>query len=353
MYLAITHLVGCVGGWLGKKKGIPAGAMIGALLAVVLMNTIVGHAAYYPPNLRVAVQILSGLVIGSRFTRADVKNLRTMGKPILILLASLFAMTLGFSLLMQQFSELSFMTALFSCAPGGMSDLALIASDFGASTDKVMLLQVLRFVVVVVFFPNIIKRLYLQEGGPLPAAADEEQAPQPKQPKDFRRWLTPQGGGKFLVSLAVSSAGGLLLRGLGVPAGAIIGAIVATVILSVASNLVAYPSFIKALSRVLAGCYIGSQISRDTWLQLGGLIVPMLIMVVEVFVMSFGAAYLLHRFTGMNKATALFCCTPGGIAEMGLIAEELGLDTPKIVLMHSCRLISVICLIPVLAHLFV
>lgn len=352
MYLAITHLVGGVGGWWGKKKGIPAGAMIGALLAVVLMNTIVGHAAYYPPNLRVAVQILSGLVIGSRFTRADIKNLRTMGKPILILLAALFAMTLGFSLLMQRLSGLSFMTALFSCAPGGMSDLALIAVDFGAETDKVMLLQVLRFVVVVVFFPNIIKRLYLQDGAPVPAAAAEEEPGHPVL-KGARQWLTPQGSKKFLASLAVSSAGGLLLRGLGVPAGAIIGAIAATVILSVVSNLVAYPSFIKVLSRVLAGCYIGSQISRDTWLQLSQLLLPMVIMVIEVFVMSFGAAYLLHRFTGMNKATALFCCTPGGIAEMGLIAEELGLDTPKIVLMHSCRLISVICLIPVLAHLFV
>lgn len=349
MYLVLTHLVGGAGGYLGKKKGIPAGAMIGALLAVVLMNTLVGHAAHYPPNLRVIVQILSGLVIGSRFTREDVKALRVMGKPILILLTMMFAFTILFSLLMQKISGLSFMTSLFSCAPGGMSDLSLIAVDFGASTDKVMLLQLFRFVIVVMFFPNIIKKLYLNSSASSISVEDSEAEP---KEKDSAKPFSPEKLKKFAVSLAVSSAGALLLRSFGVPAGAIIGAILATIILSVISDLLSYPSFIKILSRVLAGCYVGSQISRSTWAALGELIIPMIIMAAEVFVMSFATAYLLSRFTGMNKATALFCCTPGGITEMGLIAEELGLDTPKIVLMHSCRLISVICLIPVLAHIF-
>lgn len=349
MYLVLTHLVGGAGGYWGKKKGIPAGAMIGALLAVALMNTLVGHAAHYPPNLRVIVQILSGLIIGSRFTREDVKALRVMGKPILILLTMMFTFTILFSVLMQKISGLSFMTSLFACSPGGMSDLSLIAVDFGASTDKVMLLQLFRFVIVVMFFPNIIKKLYLSTSAPAISVEDSEAEP---KKEESSRQFSPEKLKKFAVSLVVSSAGALLLRFLGVPAGAIIGAILATVVLSVASDLLSYPSFVKVLSRVLAGCYIGSQISRATWAALGELVIPMIIMAVEVFVMSFVTAYLLSRFTGMNKATALFCCTPGGIAEMGLIAEELGLDTPKIVLMHSCRLISVICLIPVLANIF-
>lgn len=364
MYLLVTHLVGTVGGFIGKKKGIPAGAMIGALLAVALMNTTVGHAVLYPANLRVAVQILSGLVIGSRFSRADVRELRVMGKPILILLTGLFALSILFSFLMSELSSLSFMTALFACAPGGMSDLALIAIDFGASTDQVMILQLFRFVVVVVFFPNIIKKLYLTDASateaaaiPCPSTADmdslgnvQEEAPAPTPAP--KKKIDLKYMEKCALSFVSAAAGALLLRALGVPAGAIIGAILATVLLNLVSDMVTYPSFIKVASRILAGCYIGSQISRETWLTIGGLLIPMLIMVVEVFVMSFGVAYLVHRFTGMNKATALFCCTPGGIVEMGLIAEELGLDTPKIVLMHSCRLIAVICLMPVMAHLF-
>lgn len=351
MYLFLTHVVGGVGGYWGNKKKIPAGVMIGALLAITLMNTIVGYAAEYPPNLRVMVQILSGLVIGSRFRKEDINELRKMGKPILILLIMMFTFTIVFSLLMHAISGLSFMTSLFACAPGGMSDLTLIAVDFGASTDKVMLLQLFRFLVVVVFFPNIIKKLYLKQ--PAVSLSINESEVEDKKEKPASPPMTKDKLTKFAISLAASTAGALLLRTLGVPAGAIIGAILGTIVLSVATDLLSYPSFVKILSRVLAGCYVGSQISRATWAALGELIVPMLIMAVEVFVMSFATAYLLSKFTGMNKATALFCCTPGGITEMGLIADELGLDTPKIVLMHSFRLISVICLIPVLAHLFI
>lgn len=353
MYLFLTHVVGGAGGYWGNKKKIPAGIMIGALLAIALMNTVVGYAVEYPPNLRVMVQILSGLVIGSRFQKKDIKELGKMGKPILILLVMMFTFTIVFSLLMHSISGLSFMTALFACAPGGMSDLSLIAVDFGASTDKVMLLQLFRFLVVVVFFPNIIKKIYLKQQPAVTLSINESEVEEEKEKPAFPQRITKDKLLNFAISLAASTAGALLLRTLGVPAGAIIGAILGTILLSVATDLLSYPSFVKILSRVLAGCYIGSQISRATWAALGELIVPMLIMVVEVFVMSFATAYLLSKFTGMNKATALFCCTPGGITEMGLIADELGLDTPKIVLMHSFRLISVICLIPVLAHLFI
>lgn len=356
LYLLVTHLVGALGGFLGKKKGIPAGGIIGALLAVALMNTAVGHAVLYPPNLRIAVQILSGLVIGSRFSRADVKELRVMAKPVLILLAGLFALSIFFSVVMAQLSSISFITALFACAPGGMSDLALVAVEFGASTDQVMLLQLFRFVVVVVFFPTIIKKLYLSDVVPGAVAAtapihtDHDDSPGnlPSVEANTPNWSYL---GNCALSFFSAAAGACLLRLLGVPAGAIIGAILATVFLNILSEQVTYPAFIKAASRILAGCYIGSQIGRETWLTIGGLLLPMLIMVIEVFAMSFGVAYLVHRFTGMNKATALFCCTPGGIVEMGLIADELGLDTPKIVMMHSCRLIAVICLMPLMANL--
>lgn len=364
LYLLLTHLAGAAGGFIGKKKGIPAGTMIGALFAVALMNTVVGHAVLYPPNLRVAVQILSGLVIGSRFSRSDLKELRTMGKPVLILLTSLLALNILFAFLMDRFSALSFITSLFACAPGGMSDLALVAIDFGASTDQVMILQLFRFIVVVVFFPNLIKKLYLSD---FPGSRSAVALPETVTGADSLSVLPSQSEApstasyqiitwksvrNCLCSFLAATVGALFLRVLGVPAGAIIGAILATVLLNLTADMVTYPSFIKAASRILAGCYIGSQINRETWLTIGGLLIPMLIMIIEVMVMSFATAYLIHRFTGMDKATALFCCTPGGIVEMGLIAEELGLDTPKIVMMHSFRLITVICLMPFMAQLF-
>ncbi|HCJ94655.1 MAG TPA: ammonia monooxygenase, partial [Sphaerochaeta sp.] len=39
-----------------------------------------------------------------------------------------------------------------------------------------------------------------------------------------------------------------------------------------------------------------------------------------------------------------------GIAEMGLVSEEMGLDTPRIVFLHSCRVFAVMVMLPIAAR---
>jgi uncharacterized membrane protein AbrB (regulator of aidB expression) len=54
-------------------------------------------------------------------------------------------------------SELDLITALFACAPGGATDLALIAEEYGANTPKVSIIQTMRVIGVVVFYPPAIQ----------------------------------------------------------------------------------------------------------------------------------------------------------------------------------------------------
>lgn len=123
------------------------------MLASLLFNSAIGRTVDYPMNLRVVMQVLSGLVIGRRFTRSDVRALKTMFVPAIILVVSMLTINWIFGYIIASFSELDLVTALFVAAPGGVSNLALIAIDFGATMEHVALLQLFRFVFVVLAFP--------------------------------------------------------------------------------------------------------------------------------------------------------------------------------------------------------
>ncbi|HAP57164.1 MAG: AbrB family transcriptional regulator [Sphaerochaeta sp.] len=341
LLLVLLHIIGALGGLLLRKLKLPAGALVGAMLAVMSINSFTPVFPAYPHELRVLVQIASGLVIGTRFSRSDVQSLKTMALPVIVLVTVLLATNLVFAFLMEHSTSLSFMTSFFACAPGGVSDLALVASDFGAVMEHVALLQLFRLTLVIIVFPPMIRSmLKIKQPG--------EALQQAENRRENRKNRMLHYIPTFLCALS----GGLLFYLLNIPAGAILGAIIAVAILNIAKQSAAYPASVKVLVQIFAGTYIGSKITAQTFLEIDILFAPALILTVELFVMAFLTAYILHKACKMDWATALFSSTPGGIQEMGLISDELGLQTPKIVLMHTFRILAVLGVLPVLAGLF-
>ncbi len=341
-YLLFLHLAGGVGGILAKRIRIPAGALIGSLLAAMVFNAIYPVIPTYPKDLRLGIQILSGMVIGTRFTQADIKTLKTMILPVLILVVMLLTINMGFAYLMSSVTTLSFMTSFFACAPGGVSDLALVAADFGATMEHVALLQLFRLISVIIIFPPMIRKM-------LPSSERVIASKNILTP-DLEEKAKKQSCLRYLISVGIAFAGGVSFVMLGVPAGAILGSIFAIALLNLATDGAAYPAPLKPMVQIFAGCYIGSKVTFQTLMKGGVLLLPALILLVELFVMAFLTAFVLYKVCHLNWGTAIFSATPGGITEMGLISDELGLETPKIVLMHTFRILAVLGVLPLLAQ---
>jgi len=339
--LLILHGAGVAGALLLRRLRIPAGTLIGALVAVMILNSFQSTATTYPKDLRVFVQIFSGLVIGTRFTRADIKTLKTMVFPVIILVVTLLTTNLLFAFIMYHFTSLSFMTSFFACAPGGVSDLALVATDFGAVMEHVALLQLFRLVSVIIVFPPIIRAMLKIDETVSPAKEKSRAGSSKSVPIHW-----------FLATIACALTGGLFLNAAGIPAGAILGSIVGVALLNLASDKATYPRILKMLVQIAAGSYIGSRITIQTLFDIKILLLPAVILTIELFFMAFFTAAILHKICHLDWATSLFSSTPGGIQEMGLISDELGLETPKIVLMHTFRILAVLGVLPLIAGLF-
>lgn len=151
---------------------------------------------------------------------------------------------------------------------------------------------------------------------------------------------------KILGTLLAATAGGLLFYKLRVPAGALIGSMLAVAVYNLASDKAVVPYGVRVGIQILAGAIIGVRVSRETLLSLKTMIGPVAIIVASVLAINLIVGFVLYKVTGMDLATCLFGAAPGGVVEMTLAGEALGADTPKVALMQLVRLFSVMSFMP-------
>ncbi len=157
---------------------------------------------------------------------------------------------------------------------------------------------------------------------------------------------------KVLYTILVASAGGIIGIKLKIPAGALIGAMIAVAIYNIFTGQGTIPTNFKIFAQILVGGMIGLNFTMDTVYGLKNLIVPALMLVIGLTVFSICLGLIISKLTGLDLITALFSCSPGGLTDMTLIAEEYGAQTPKVALMHLMRLITVITVLPLVIKLF-
>lgn len=365
LWFFATLAVSSILGWTANKLKIPMGAMIGAMIATAALNLLTENAVFYN-EVRVALQMSTGAMIGCRIGIDEAKSMKTILLPTSIMLAGMVLLNLGFGAAVYRFSKLDIPTALFAVTPGGASDMAMISADLGANTAYVAILQVIRIIIIITVLPPVFKsivkkthyngarsiirtdeaaetasehtaRIRLGSG-----TEDHPHASLDTEPFRYNKRETILLAGLF----ASSAAGGFALYMLDIPAGAIIGAMLAGIAYTIIFGKAVFPKKIRPWQQILAGTYIGTCIDKATVASMDILLIPTLIMLVGILVFVFLFSYIIHKATKLDFVTSLLACTPGGITEMSLLSEEFNADTPKIAIMQTVRLVLVIMLFP-------
>ncbi len=338
--LLITIAVGAAGGLTARRLKMPAGAMTGALIAVVIYTLITGKG-YFPAGYKMYIQFFTGALVGTKLTRKDVRELPSLAVPVLVQIVSMLVLNLVFGLLMHYMGGLDVPTAFFSSAPAGMTDMALIAADYGADTLYVSIIQLMRIVIIVACMPAFYRWIIGRRDPQMLAHEHKGNRVRDSHPdcpvrKEFR----------LLITVAAAFAGGLLFRAAGVKSGALIGAIAGTGLLSVFTDLAYFPSEYKVGTQICAGAFVGAQLSRDSLYLLPRLILPVGIMLAGIFVFVYCSGMIMHKVSGYGLLTSLLMSTPGGMQEMSLMAQDFDCDAPKVVMMHVVRVMAVIFTFP-------
>ncbi len=363
--LLLTLLAGTLGGFIFFRLKVPAGTLVGAIFAVAVLSVATPYASM-PLSAKLVAQIITGAYIGSTIQKRDILRLPRIIGPYLMLMGGFFVLNIVSAFIIYLVAPIDFLTALLCAMPGGVSDTPLIAMDMGADAAKVAVLQFVRMIFgmgALPFLIVVVNRMAdkrrrcadapaCQAAGafepPSSAAGDSQTPPQADAPCELPPQPAPQPAYSMaaVVTLLVAAAGALLGKRLGIPAGALAFAMLATVSLKMLYNPTNLPSWCRRVAQVLSGCCIGSQITRQDMLEMRYLLLPALILVVGYFANCIIMGSLLNRCFKIPRIEAMLSVAPAGASEMALISADLGVHSPDLVVLQLCRLFGVMTIFP-------
>ncbi|WP_343035221.1 AbrB family transcriptional regulator [Halovulum dunhuangense] len=153
--LVLLALAGVAGFVLGRRLRIPAPTMIGPMLVSAALH--MGGLVVSPPpsELVIAAQVILGTIVGVRFLGAapgEVLRALALGLGATLIM---IGVSLGFALGLERLIGQGFVQILLGFAPGGFTEMSLIALALQADVAYVATHHMVRIILVILLAPLI------------------------------------------------------------------------------------------------------------------------------------------------------------------------------------------------------
>lgn len=315
--LLFTLPVGLLGAIAFALLGLPAAWLAGSMVAVA-GAALAGLPVGIPSWLRQAAFTLVGAGMGSAVTPATLKAALHWPLSMTVLAVSVVVTVLLGTVFLERRHGWDHATARFSSVPGALTSVMVLAAETGADLPKIAFAQSLRLLVLVAAVPAM--ALTLGTGATGPSAALPASGPDALG---------------FTLLIAGTAGAAVLCTLLRVPAGSLIGAMVASSVLHGTGLIVGrVPETLLFAGFVVTGAVIGERF-RGTRL---GTIRAASRASLESLALTFSIAALFaalgSHLTGVPFPQFFLALAPGGIEAMMVMAFLLQLD-PAFVGAHS------------------
>ena len=154
-------IAGASFGLLALKTNIPAAPLAGALIGASVLS-ISGkiEAATWPNGTRTLLEIGIGTVIGTSLTKESIVDLQTLWKPAILITFTLVMTGLAIGLWTSRLLNVDIIASILGAAPGGISGMSLVGSEYGVG-PVVATLHAVRLITVLLILPLVVKMLNL------------------------------------------------------------------------------------------------------------------------------------------------------------------------------------------------
>ncbi|UUI05635.1 AbrB family transcriptional regulator [Oceanobacillus jeddahense] len=340
-------LIASFGSFIGLKLKIPMGAIIGAMVFIGLGKSfsVIQFDTSNPVSF--VVQIALGIMIGLSFTRLTKQQIKQMRDSLVFVVISILVMTVITGLIVGIFTSVSMSVSFLSSAPGGMVEMATMASALKLDAPSVVFLHFSRLLIVMLVYPYIISYVSRM------ISKDELIIKKPLENNEKRPQLnkTQKSSIKYLFIIIAGLLGGLIGFLTGFPIGALIGCLISIIILHfIIDDLPKLPIVVKRCIQTFIGANIGLSFTSETFLLLPKLIIPGLFITLLTILFSLSLAYLLTKILKIDTLTAVCSLAPAGMSEMVMIAESYHVNIPIVITIHLFRIITIISLVPMIVY---
>jgi membrane AbrB-like protein len=225
-------------------------------------------------------------------------------------------------------------TAALGMIAGGASGIVGMSDELGADDRLVAVMQYLRVLVVVVLTPIVVGIAFGHPHGHT-AGATPSSAPLLGSPGD---WAL------MAAALAAGTAFAVVTR---LPAGALLGPMIAAAVLAVAVGDFTVPTLLREPAFAAIGLQVGLRFTPQLLRRAGRLLIPSLLCILGLLVACFGLALILAATTDASLLDAYLATTPGGLYAVLAAAFGTGADTTFVIAVQTLRLFVMVLLAPI------
>lgn len=329
-----TLALGIAGGALFFLLQLPLPWMLGAMTATTIA-AISGVRVALMPRVRMVFIGILGIMLGSAFTPDVIAGMQVWIGSFAWLGLYIVVATAGVWLFYQRVARYDTVTAYFAAAPGGLNDMILAGGALGGDERRIALSHAARILIAIF----TLSFGYRWLGGYTPPTG----ATAASGSVAWNDWLLLAGCG------AIGFAIAKLLR---VPAYALVGPMVLSTIVHAAGFTHSRPpAWLVAAAQVVVGSMIGSRFDGVA-LRVVGQAIALAIFATAVLLglaAMFGTA--VERTLGIPFSAALLAFSPGGLAEMSLIALSLHVDAAYVSSHHIVRIFIIVLAAPLVFRL--
>ena len=337
----VSILIGSIGSYLFFKLKIPSSAMLGALFAVALFNVTTNQAFFYP-SLRALIQISSGTIIGSRLRRKNLQKLYLLKIPILFLLGSMLIYNFIFGLLVYSLSDLDIATSMLAIAPGGTSDLTIIAPELGGDATIIAMIHSCRILVIYTLIPIIMNRYRIKNILENTSLTENKINIQNENKSNLKYY-------DLIIPLLLAAIFGIIFSEIGIKAGMIIGAMCGSALFSYFRREFSIPPLFTKIVRIFAGTFVGVKFTKEIFAAASKLFLPIVIMIIGLIVLMNVTPRIIRKVSKIPYIACLLASAPGGLQEMTLIADDYDKEyVSSVAILQTLRLVFLLITSPII-----
>ena len=336
--LALTLAIAALGGAVFNYFRLPLAWMLGAMFITTPL-AIAGMRLRMDSRLRTVMIVVLGVMIGGTFSPSLVASMGHWWSSLTAMTVFVAIVSMVVFVFFVKFAGFDARTAIFSSLPGGLNEMANMGAAMGADDRMISLAHSVRIFMVVMTIPFLFQALGLYERGVTVFA------------------IIPLADMQMLemAKIAAGVAGGILaLRMLRFPSPILIGAMIGSAGVHITGFATAQlPTLFIVLAQIAIGASIGARFAGLDrvliWRGIRVAGVTSLIMILAAIL----SAYLLAPWLGFEFAPLLLAFSPGGFAEMALIALALDVDTAYVSTHHIFRVMLIVLVVPIMVRMLV
>jgi membrane AbrB-like protein len=336
-WVALAAATGAAG-WALGAIGLPSSYLFAALLIGLGVAIARPERLDVPDRAFAVAQAVTGVTLGAYLQSSALAAVGRSWLPVLLASAATLLLSLGAGLALARFTATETRTAALGMVAGGAAGIVGMADDLGGDDRLVAFMQYARVLIVVLLTPLLVPVAF--SGHHVGGAESLPAGPVFGHPED---WL-------ITVALALAGvAGGRRIR---LPAAAMLGPMILSGALTLASvgGGFAVPPVLREVAFAVIGLRIGLRFTLATMRTVGRLLVPVTLCILGLLVACFGLAVALALTTPASLLDAYLATTPGGLYAVLAVAFGAGANTTFIVAVQGLRVLVMVLLAPVMVR---